>query len=197
MANANTSGGFYLLTSLSTTGTSATPYLVPAAAGTYPGLPSPSQVASNVLVLGVQSGDAASGAVDNGNSFAIRVNGICNVAQSESVTLTIYQATAAAVATGFTSVSGTGQTSFAASSASTITTKNNFSFEVICNYDSTSKVLNGYKQGLVGGTITSPTAVTAITGLAEKDLNFYFAVTMGSTGTGDSISNVNFTWERF
>jgi len=187
-------GGFFNLPAQTTVSTAAVTYKVPAS-GAYPGLPSPSQLAGNALVIGVDSGDITSGGVvDNGNSFAVRVNGKLAVSQSEAVTLTIYQASAAAVAAGFTAVSGTGQNALA-TFAATITTANNFSCEVILNWDATSLVLNGYKTGIVGGTLTAQTAITPVTALTERDLNFYFGVTMGSTGTGDTFGG-SFTWER-
>lgn len=200
MSNANTFQGFYNLPAITLTGTSATIYPVPAT-GVYPGLPAPTQLAGNWLVLPALSGDVSSGGVLDARPFKVRVSGKINNAQSETITFTFYQVTAAGFAAGPTATNSTGVSSLV-SSAAIITGatngKANVYGEVTCMWDAQSKILNGVVGGLMNNTVVAATKIsTAVTGLGENDLNFAFAVTAGTTGTGDVIGPLDFTIERF
>lgn len=203
MSNVNTFGGFYNLPAVTAATTSAFTYKVPAS-GLYPSLPSPVQTAGNALILGVSTGDLAAGSVvDYGRPFRVRVSGVVNSQQSENITLAIYQATAAAVATGFTAVTGTGQVAIATTGtlATGAALKFNLFLEAICQWDSQSLTLNSYFQGLsskgtpaiIGPTIQS----AAATSIAEKDLNFYFVLTAATNTTADTFGPFDFTVDRY
>jgi len=199
MSNVNTFAGFQNLPAVTAPSTAAFTYKVPAAAGTYAGLPSPSQIASNALVISAVPGDVTGGVLDYGRPFRVRVNGQISPAQSEVFTLKVYQCTAAAFAAGFTAVTGTGQTLLTSTGLTgTETAADNFFFDVVLMWDSTSKLLNGYSYGQLGNQTFQPLLKTAqVTGVNEKDLNFYFAATFASTGTGDTIGPLDFTIDRF
>jgi len=200
MSNVNTFTGFMNLPVVTAPSTAVTTYKVPAAAGTYAGLPSPSQIAGNALVISAMPGDTTPGCVtDYGRPFRVRVNGQISPAQSEAFTLKVYQCTAAAFATGFTAATGTGQNVLTSTGLTgTETAADNFFFDVVLMWDSVSKLLNGYSYGQLGNQTFQPILkTTQVTAVNEKDLNFYFSYAFASTGTGDTIGPLDFTIDRF
>jgi len=198
MANVNTFAGYQNLPAVTSTSTSAFTYKVPAAAGTYAGLPSPSQVAGNALYISAMPGDINGGVLDSGRPFRVRVNGQIKPAQSEVFTVTLYQVTNAVASAGFTAATGTGQTAIALLTG-TETAADNFFLDCVLMWDSASSKLNGYYYGQLGTqTYGANTKITnQVSSVAEKDLNFYITVTFGSTGTGDTFGPFDFTIDRF
>lgn len=200
MANMNTFAGFQNLPAVVPPSTAEFGYKVPAS-GTYAGLPSPSQVAANVLVVPALAGDVNGGILDYGRPFSVKINGVINSAQSENITVKLYNATAAAFAAGFTAVTGTGQTAIATTGAMATgaALKFNFFLEAVLEWDSISGTLSGYYYGHhSAGTpaVIGPTTITSqVTTIKESDLNFYFTLT-ASVGTTDSLGPFDFTVER-
>jgi hypothetical protein len=205
MSSSNTFAGFYSLPAVTATSTSAFTYKVPAAAGTYPTLPSPSQIAGNALVLSVAPGDITTGSstVDYGRPFRVRVSGAVNSGQSENITVALYQCTGAVASAGFTAATGTGQTAIATTGAMATgaALKFNFFLDAVCQWDSVSKTLNSYYYGLASkGTpaIIGPTIQTAaVTTAAEGDLNFYFVLTASVNTVADVFGPLDFYVDRF
>jgi hypothetical protein len=199
MSNMNTFAGFYNLpaTAASAASTSEQIYKVPAS-GVYAGLPSPSQIAANWLVLPALAGDVNGGVLDVSRTFRVRVSGEINTAQSDAVTITFYQVTAAGFTAGPTATNSTGVNGLSGTAPATaaFSGKGNFSCELVVNWDSQSKIMNGYTFGLMNGTVRSATAITAVTSLNESDLNFAFTYKYGSTGTGNILGPLDFTIDR-
>lgn len=202
MSNVNTFQGFYNLPAINGASyTSESGYVIPAA-GTYPGLPSPAQVAANWLVLPALPGDVNGGVLDYGRRFRVAVSFPGNIANSENITTKIYQCTAANFTAG---VAATSKGTLIATSSALATggaVKGQMFLECILNWDSTSKILNGYFQGwnslsaTQGGVAISQTKLSnSPSSLAENDLNFFFTLTLG-TGTSDTIGPIDFTVER-
>lgn len=195
----NSFGGWYNLPAQSNASSSEAGYLVPAA-GAYAGLPAPTQVAANILVLPALPGDVAGGALDLGRPFRVRVSGEINSKQSENITIKLYQVTNANFVTGFTSVSTGTAIASTGAMATGAALKFNFFLESVCQWDAQSTTLNSYFYGLsskgtpaiIGPTIQS----NALTTPAYKDLNFYFTIT-GGTNTGNIYGPFDFTIERF
>src|SRR5580692_7015405 len=101
MANVNTFAGFQNLPAVVPAVTTEFTYKVPAS-GTYAGLPSPSQIAGNALVVPALSGDVNGGVLDYGRPFSVKINGVINSAQSENITVTLYNVTNSVFTSGFT-----------------------------------------------------------------------------------------------
>lgn len=196
MANMNTFAGFQNLPAVTWTyGATATGYVIPAT-GTYPSLPSPTQVAGNWLCIPALSGDVNGGVLDYGRPFRVRVNGTFNTAQGENITVQLYQATAAKFAAGITATSNGNAISTTGASA-TGGTKNNFLLDTVLMWDSASKSLNGWYYSQVANvTFGAITKITTVGSLAESDLNFFFVITLG-TGTGDVVGPIDFTIDRY
>ena len=199
MANANTIMGYQNLPSVAVASTAEFGYKVPAAGG-YPSLPNPTQVAGNVLIFGPPLGDVNGGELDQGRSFIVKVNGVGNFAQSENVTISIYQVTAAAVATGFTSAAPSGATKIATTGTQATggALKTSFYLETAVRWDSQSKILNGEQWGQFGtNAVLARAANTAsVSALNYADLNFYVTFTC-SVSTSDVIGPVDMTVERY
>jgi hypothetical protein len=203
MSNANTFGGFVNLPAVAGTSyTSESGYVIPAA-GTYPGLPAPAQAAANWLVLPVMPGDVNGGVVDYGRPFRVRVSFSANIANSENLTVKLYQCTNAKFQAGVTATSNGTAIATSGALASGGAVKGQFYLEAICTWDSASKILNGYYQGwnsisaTQGGVVVSQTKLTnSPSSLSETDLNFFFTLTLG-TGTSDTIGPIDFTVDRF
>jgi hypothetical protein len=200
MANVNTFAGFQNLPAVVPAVTTEFTYKVPAS-GTYAGLPSPSQIAGNALVVPALSGDVNGGVLDYGRPFSVKINGVINSAQSENITVTLYNVTNSVFTSGFTAATGTGQTALATTStmATGAALKFNFFLEAILQWDSISGTLSGYYYGHSSkGTPANigPTTLTnQVTSLKESDLNFYFTLT-ASVATTDSLGPFDFTVER-
>lgn len=196
MANSNTFGGFQNLPAQTITSSSEVGYKVPAS-GFYSTLPSPSQVAGNILVVPALAGDVTSGGVLDGRPFKVRVNGVINSAQSENMTVAIYQCTAAQFAAGFTSATTGTKVATTATQATGAALKSNFFLDYTGLWDSQSKTLNGvltyHSFALTYGAFATATA--QVTSLNENDLNFYVTFTFG-TGTGDVVGPIDFVVER-
>lgn len=199
MSNMNTFGGFYNLPAQSNSGTSETGYLVPAA-GVYPGLPSPTQVAANILVLPALPGDVSGGALDLGRPFRVRVSGQINSKQSENITIKLYQVTNANFVSGFTAVNTGTAIATTGAMATGAALKFNFFLESVVQFDVTSGTMNSYFYGnsakgtpaIIGPTIQS----NAVTSAKLVDLNFYFTIT-GSVNTGNVYGPFDFSIDRF
>lgn len=202
MSSANTFQGWYNLPALAGASyTSESGYVIPSS-GTYSLLPSPSQAATNWLVLPALSGDVNGGVLDYGRPFKVRVSFAANIANSENMTVKIYQVTAAKFAAGVTATSNGTAIATSGALATGAAVKGQFYLEAICTWDSTSKILNGYFQGwnscngTQGGSAISQTKLSASpSSLAETDLNFFFTLTLG-TGTSDVIGPIDFTIDR-
>lgn len=202
MANMNTFGGFYNLPALAGASyTTESGYVIPAA-GTYPGLPSPSQVAANWLVLPALSGDVTGGILDQGRPFKVKVSFQANIANSENMTVKIYHVTAAKFAAGVTATTNGTQIATSGALASGGAVKGQFYLEAVCTWDSASKILNGFFQGwnsvsaTQGGVAIAQTKLSnSPSSVAENDLNFFFTLTLG-TGTSDTVGPIDFTVER-
>ena len=200
MANMNTFAGFQNLTAQAwTAGSTETGYVIPAA-GVYPSLPSPSQIAANWLVVPALAGDVNGGVLDVGRPFRVRLNGQINSAQSENITLKIYHCTQAKFLAGVTATSAGTLIATTGAIATGGALKFNFYLEAILQWDSASKVLNGTFTGHTAGGTPAIIALTTISNtvgsLNETDLNFFFTVTAG-TGTGDVMGPFDFTIDRF
>lgn len=198
MANMNTFAGFQNLPAVTVTyGSTATGYVIPAA-GVYPSLPSPTQVAANWLCLPAVPGDINGGILDYGRPFRVRINGVVSTAQTENLTIQLYQATAAKFAAGITATSN--GTSIATTSTQAIGTggaKQNFLLDTILMWDSQSKNLNGwYTFQTANLTFGSFTKITTVASLNESDLNFFPVFTFG-TGTSDVLGPIDFTIDRY
>lgn len=202
MSSMNTFAGFYNLPAVVPTSTE-TGYVIPAA-GTYAGLPSPSQVAANWLVLPALPGDSNGGVLDYGRPFRVRVSGQANIANSENITVKMYQVTAAKFLAGVTATTNGTAIASSGAIASGGAVKGQFYMECVLTWDSVSKVLNGFQQGwsslsaTSGGVVAPASAVITahVTALTENDLNFFFTLTAG-TGTSDTIGPIDFTIDRY
>jgi hypothetical protein len=198
MANSNTFAGFQNLPGVvGTSYTTESGYIIPAA-GTYPGLPSPSQIAANWLVVPALAGDVTGGVLDYGRPFNVKINGVINSNQSETITVNLYQCTNAQFVAGVTATSqGTKIATVAMATGAAL--KFNFFLESTCEWDSTSKKLTGFYFGHhSAGTpavIGPTTATNQVSSLNETDLNFFFTLTAG-TGTSDTLGPFDFTVER-
>jgi hypothetical protein len=201
MANMNTFNGFQNLPGVvGTSYTTESGYVIPSA-GTYPGLPSPTQIAANWLVVPALPGDTTpGGALDYGRPFTVKVNGTITSANSENITVKIYQCTAAKFTAGVTATGNGTQIATTGTMATGGALKFSFFLECVCHWDSISKTLGGYYYGHhnagTPATIGPTTFTNNITGLAENDLNFFFTLTAG-TGTSDTLGPLDFTVERF
>lgn len=203
MSSVNTFQGFYNLPALAGASlTSETGYVIPSS-GTYSLLPSPTQIAGNWLVLPALAGDVNGGILDYGRPFKVRVSFAATIANSENITVKIYQTTAAKFAAGVTATSNGTAIATSGALASGGAVKGQFYLEAVCTWDSTSKILNGYFQGwnslsaTQGGVTVAQTKLSGSpSSLAESDLNFFFTVTLG-TGTSDVIGPIDFTIDRF
>lgn len=198
MANMNTFAGFQNLPAVTVTyGSTQTGYVIPAT-GTYPSLPSPTQVAANWLCIPALAGDSAGGALDYGRPFRVRVNGEVSTAQTENLTVQIYQATAAKFAAGITATSnGTSIATTGATAVGTGGAKQNFLLDCVCMWDAQSKSLNGWYYSMIGNnTFGTITKITTVASLAESDLNFFVTFTFG-TGTSDILGPLDFTIDRY
>jgi hypothetical protein len=210
MSNPSTFQGFYNLPALAGASyTTESGYVIPAA-GVYPGLPSPVQVAANWLVLPALAGDITTGGIlDYGRPFRVRVSLAANIANSENVTLALYQVTAAKFAAGVTATTNGTKISTTGAIATGGAVKGQLYFDTILQWDSASKILNGYQLGwsslsATQGGVVIPTGAAApgtkLTGspssLAENDLNFFFTILLG-TGTSDTVGPIDFTIDRF
>jgi hypothetical protein len=201
MANANTFAGFQNLPAVTWTyGSTETGYVIPAA-GTYPSLPSPTQVAANWLCIPALAGDVTGGVLDYARPFRVRVNMEINSAQSENITLKIYQATAAKFAAGITATANGTAIATTGTMATGGAIKGNCFLDAVCLWDSQSKALTGYYYGYASAKATP--AVIAVTtfsfnvaSLNESDLNFFFTITAG-TGTSDVFGPIDFTIDRY
>lgn len=205
MSSPSTFQGFYNLPALvGTSYTTESGYVIPAA-GVYPGLPSPVQPAGNWLVLPALPGDVATGGIlDYGRPFRVRVSYSANIANSENITLKLYQTTAAKFAAGVTATTNGTLIATTSTIASGGAVKGQQYLEAVLQWDSASKILNGYFQGWSSLSATqggvAATAQTKISNspssLAENDLNFFFTL-IAATGTGDTIGPIDFTIDRF
>lgn len=201
MSSANTFNGFVNLPAINGASyTSESGYVIPSS-GTYAGLPSPAQIAANWLVVPALPGDVTGGVLDYGRPFKVRVSFAANIAQSETITVNLYQCTAANFAAGVAATSkGTQIATWA--QATGAARKGQFYLEAILTWDSTSKILNGFYQGwnslngTTGGVAKSQTALAAApSSLAENDLNFFPTFTCG-TGTSDTIGPIDIIVDR-
>ena len=201
MARQDTIAGFYnypvTLSSYGVTGQTA--LLAPTASGVYSGLPSPAFPLSTstyptVLYVSVPP-DIAGGELD-GHPFEVKIAGeATGPAGTSTLTMKLFQATAAVIAGGTSSTaygymtaippSGTGVNSIAVGSAITLSTsvKTNFAFSVPLIWDSTSKQLNlanlPYFYAVGSSVYSSATASTASIG--QTDLNFFPTFAFGTT----------------
>jgi hypothetical protein len=199
MANMNTFAGFQNLPGVAGASyTSESGYVIPAA-GTYPGLPSPTQIAANWLVVPALAGDVTGGVLDYGRPFSVKWNGVINSAQSENITVALYQCSAANFATGITATTQGTKIATTGTIATGAALKFNLFLEAVCQWDSTSKKLTGYFYGHhSGGTpaVIGPTTNSnQVTSVNESDLNFFFTLT-ASVGTSDTLGPMDFTVER-
>jgi hypothetical protein len=199
MPNMNSFGGFQNLPAFTVASTAETTYKVPAS-GAYAGLPSPTQIAGNALYISALPGDVAGGALDFGRGFVVRVCGVVNAAQSENITISIYQVTSAVALAGFTAATGTGQTLIATTStqATGAAVKASFNLEAACRWDAQSKIMAGEQWGqFKNNAVVARAALSnSPTALAYADLNFYLTFT-ASVGTSDVIGPFDFTIERY
>lgn len=198
MSNMNTFAGFQNLPAITWTfGATATGYVIPAS-GVYSTLPSPTQVAGNWLVVPALPGDVNGGVLDNGRPFRVRINGVLNAAQSETLTVDLYQATAAKFAAGVTATAnGTKIMTTGLSLATGAALKTNFFLDAVLMWDSQSKTLNGFTTGqAANATFTAFTKTTQVTALTENDLNFFPVFTLG-TGTGDILGPIDISIDRY
>lgn len=198
MSNMNTFAGFQNLSALTWTfGSTPTGYVIPAS-GVYSTLPSPTQVAGNWLVVPALPGDVNGGVLDNGRPFRVRINGVLNAAQSETLTVDLYQATAAKFAAGVTATAnGTKIMTTGLSLATGGALKTNFFLDAVLMWDSQSKTLNGFTTGqAANGTFTAFIKTTQVTALTESDLNFFPVFTLG-TGTGDILGPIDISIDRY
>ena len=205
MSSANTFQGFYNLPALAGASyTSESGYVIPAS-GTYPGLPSPAQIAANWLVLPALPGDVNGGVLDYGRPFRVRVSFSANIANSENLTVALYQVTAAKFAAGVTATSNGTKIATTGAIASGGAVKGQLFFDTVLQWDSASKILNGYQVGwssisATQGGVVIPTGgqvklTASPSSLAENDLNFFFTILLG-TGTSDTIGPIDFTIDR-
>lgn len=204
MANMNTFAGFQNLTAINwSVGAVETGYVIPAA-GVYPSLPSPTQVALNWLTIPALAGDVNAGVLDYGRPFRVRVNGVINSAQSENITVKIYQATQAKFLAGITATANGTVIASTGALATGAAVKGHFCLDAVLQWDSLAKTLTGYQLAMNGMNGTTQTYVaaavttpaTGVTALAESDLNFFFTIT-SSVGTGDIMGPLDFTIDRF
>jgi hypothetical protein len=200
MANANTFAGFQNLTAVTwTNGSTETGYVIPAA-GVYPSLPSPTQVAGNWLCIPALAGDVTGGVLDYARPFRVRVNMEINSAQSENITIAIYQATAAKFAAGITATGNGTKIATTGALATGAALKGKVFLDAVCIWDSQSKSLNGYYSGYnalgTPAVIAATTFSAAVASLNESDLNFFFTV-LTATGTSDVIGPIDFTIDRY
>lgn len=121
MANSNTVAGFYNLPAkvISVAGTAFQVITSPAAAGTYPGLPSPAFPAGSALSVGLADLAIGSRAYDN-QAFKLSIHGLVLGITNSTFTLTLNQVAAAqkgkigaAAPVTSTGVQGTGLTAVA------------------------------------------------------------------------------------
>ena len=197
MANSNTFEGFHNLPVVSVTSTAEFGYKVPAA-GVYPSLPNPTQVVGNILTLSALPGDVASGTLDQGRGFVVRVNGQFSSAQSENVTISLYQCTAAQDLAGFIAANTGTKIASTGVQATGAALKGTFNLETALRWDSVSKRLVGEQWGQFdnNAVLARATNTAAVTSVNYADLNFYVTFT-ASVGTSDTIGPFDFTIERY
>lgn len=197
MANMNTFEGFQSLPVVSVTSTAEFGYKVPAS-GSYPSLPNPTQVAANILTISALPGDVSSGVLDQGRGFVVRVNGDFTSAQSENITVSLYQCTSAQALAGFTSAATGTKIATTGVQATGAALKGTFNLETALRWDSVSKRLVGEQWGQfdANAVLARATNTAAVTSVNYADLNFYVTFT-ASVGTSDTIGPFDFTIERY
>ncbi len=187
MANVNTFSNYQNFTQGIST-TSETVLLVPAAAGTYPGFPSPAQAASTALYL--QPPPDITGSELDGHPFRVRIAGVVTNGASTSLTVKLYLGTSTTIASNTTVVS------FAQSAATTA----NFPFIVEAKviWDSTSTKLWGTSNSLFNGVYTaeSTTSFTVGTVATQGALQFLPSFTFSTANASNSLLIREFSLER-
>lgn len=196
MSRVDTSIGIYNYPVATTTATTQTALLAPTASGIYPSLPSPSIPLSTTtfpagLWIGVPA-DIAGGEFD-GHPFEVKVAGKLTTTATTSLTVALYNATAASFAggpgatsytlatlgTGCTKVAGNGTPSAVGTGGASV----NFVLSVQFIWDSVSKNLSTLANTLyINGSLVTTTPAN-VTALGQADLNFIPAFTYSATNS--------------
>jgi hypothetical protein len=209
--NSNTVAGFYNLpTKTVTVNTAALVLTVPAAAGTYPGLPSPALPALSPISIGLS--DLAGSNAYDGHPFKVTLSGVIANPGTGNITLTLWQLPGAQIgqigaAAGVTAagVRGTGATSLGTIvSGATINTAPGGSFytERVFIWDSSTLILGqliGLEFWQIGTTTTNvaAAAATCLGGIASlSDINFMFSYQFATANAANTIKIHEFTIQR-
>jgi hypothetical protein len=209
--NMNTVAGFYNLpTRVESTNTAALVLTVPAAAGTYPGLPSPALPALSPISIGLS--DLVGSNAYDGHPFKVTVAGIVSNTGTGNFTLTLYQLPLAQVgqigaAAGVTvaGVAGTGATSLGTIvSGATLNTAAGGSFltERVFQWDATTGILGQVIANEFWnlGTTTTVVAAAAATclqvGTSMSAINFMLSFRFATANALNSLKITEFTIQR-
>jgi len=211
MANANTSSEWNALPAQAITVNTESALTVPTVAQNYGVLPSPALPVLNAagtangLTLGIPPDIA--GSVYDGHAFKVRLAGKAKTGTSATLTIKLYEATAACVAatTAAALSTGTSVVLSAAASGAIATTTANFLVEATFIWDSTSKILNGYLNAaqvagaavaVNSGTVSTAVVTTPVASLGITDLNFIPSFTFSSANAGNSVTLTEFAIDR-
>ena len=188
MANVNTGSAWYNLPAQTITGTTEVTLLVPASAGTYPGLPSPLLAGGVGLFLAADPDISGAMSIDS-HPIKLRIAGIVSPGASTSFTPKIYLGT---YSTTTSNTAILAATQFAATTASY-----NFIVEAELIWDSTSQRLSGNYWAIGNGvyaTVTNTTQLTTITGVAS--LAFIPSFAFSTANASNSVTVKEFTIDR-
>jgi hypothetical protein len=187
MANVNTFAGIYNFTQGFTTATETT-LQVPAAAGTYPGLPSPTLAAGAGLYI--QPSPDITGSELDGHPFRVRISGVVTNGASDSLTVKLYLGTSSTT-TSNTAIVGWTQ-------AAATTANYPFIAEATLIWDSTSTKIWGTLDQLFNGVYVAVTTsgVTTTTVSSISGLQFIPSFTFATANASNSILIREFTLER-
>src|SRR6266436_1768724 len=191
----DTIGGFYNFpTKTITNNTAAQVLQVPAAAGTYPGLPSPLLPASSALTIGLS--DISGSFAYDGHPFKVVVSANVNEAGGGTFTMTLYQVAGAqlgligaAAPVTAAGAAGTGATTMGAvfSAVALTSATGRINSETRCMWDATSLQLSSihdYRSWVITGSNSNFVAIAAGTSVASvaalTDLNFMLSFNFGT-----------------
>ena len=211
--NINTVVGFYNLpTRVEAANTAALVLTVPAAAGTYPGLPSPALPALSPISIGLA--DLAGSNAYDGHPFKLTVAGVVSNPGTGNFTLTLYQLPLSHVgkigaAEGVTSAGIAGSIMAALSlgtivSGATLNTLAGGSFytERTFMWDSTTGILGQlitlefWNKGVTTTNVAAAAGTCLNVGTSLSNLNFMLSFNFATANAANSLKITEFTLQR-
>ena len=127
--------------------------------------------------------------VDGGRAFRLRCYGTATGGTSATLLLKFYTGTSTTVG------SDTAVAAFTVSGAAIPSTGGNFDVYVDMTWDSTSKIINGFKGGHTNGTLTSQAAITAVTGISLP-IPFLVSATFGAALSTNTVTATELSIEQ-